>query len=153
MIQEHMKTVRLTPCVESKFPLVEGLRFFHDTDSDLYYFNATEPLLRADAGKGLGVERFFSLRECLITPLMEMNGLSRERLCVRDTEGNVYLEECLVIPFMAYVESWFWPYMVLRMEELLSLGVTLSDDMTRLFYRTRFGQDAEARNHEESHGR
>ena len=66
MIQEHMKTVRLTPCAESKFPLVEGLRFFHDTDSDLYYFNATEPLLRADAGKGLGVERFFSLRECCL---------------------------------------------------------------------------------------
>lgn len=153
MIHEHMKTVRLTPCAESKFPLVEGLRFFHDTVNDLYYFNATEPLSRADAGKGLGVGRFFSLMDCLISPLMELNGLERERLCVRDAKGSVYLEECLVIPFMAYVESWFWPYMVLRMEELLSLGVTLSDDMVRLFYRTRFGQETGAQNHEASHGR
>lgn len=30
--------------------------------------------------------------------------------------------------------------MILRMEELLSLGVTLSDEMTRLLYQARFGQ-------------
>lgn len=140
MLQKQMKTVNLTPCAESKFPMIEGLRFFHDTVHDLYYFNATEPLSRADAGERLSIEGFFSGLDCLISPLMELNDLSRERLAVRDPKGNVYLEECLAVPFMTYVESWFGPYMVLRMEELLSLGITLGDDMIRLFYRTRFGQ-------------
>lgn len=140
MLQGHMKTVNLTPCAESKFPLIEGLCFFHDAVNDLYYFNATEPLARADPNAGCSIEGFFSHLDCLITPLAQANGLTRETLSIRDPDGNIFLEECLVVPFMVYVESWFGPYMVMRMEELLSMGITLSDEMIRLFYRTRFGQ-------------
>lgn len=139
MIKETMQTAELTPCTESKFPLVEGIRFFHDRKTGLYYFNASEPLLCAD-NASLSIEGFFSRLDCLITPLIETHGLEREILSVKDGSGEVYLEECLVIPFMTYVEPWFGPYMILRMEELLSLGVTLSDEMTRLLYQARFGQ-------------
>lgn len=46
---------------------------------------------------------FFSRLDCLITPLIETHGLEREILSVKDGSGEVYLEECLVIPFMTYV--------------------------------------------------
>jgi hypothetical protein len=132
-----MNTPKLNRCSEVKFPDIGDLHFYESEDNFLF-FDATHYIGKSEANERLNVDDFFSAFDHLIGALCETSGISRDRLIVNDGMGNVYLEECLAIPFLMYVERWFGPYLFLRMEELLRFGVTLNDNMTRYLYETRF---------------
>lgn len=132
-----MKTVRLSPCKNGKFPDIPDLRFYQ-TEDDLFYFNATHCLGKADPGTEHSISDFLAKFDYLIGTLCQSNKITGEELLVQDAAGAVYLEECLAIPFMAYIDPWFGPYIVERMEELIRFGFTINDNFCRFFHKTRF---------------
>lgn len=136
-----MKTLRLTPCRENKFPDIPDLRFYR-TEGDLFYFDATHCLSKGRTGIGYSIEEFLTRFDHLIDSLCMSNGIAKEELAVQDDSGRLFLEESLAIPFMVYIDPWFGPYIIERMEELVRYGFTISDHFCRFFSQTRFGDDA-----------
>ncbi len=132
-----MKIPRFTPCSEAKFNDIPDLHFY-ESEGVFLYFDATHYFERSKMKERFSVEDFFTTFDYLIGSICETSGIGREELCTRDEKGHFYLEECLAIPYLMYVERWFGPYVFLRMEELLRLGVTLNDNMTRYLYESRF---------------
>ncbi|MDR2890346.1 MAG: hypothetical protein LBV18_01875 [Alistipes sp.] len=133
-----MEKAILTPCSESKFPNVPALKFF-EAEGDLLYFGATHYLNGMEDGATLSVADFMLKFDYQIEAICQTSEISRDGLAVTDDTGGVYLDECLVIPFLMYAEEWFGVYVCHRMEELLQVGVTLNDDLTRFLYESRFG--------------
>lgn len=134
-----MKTTKMNPCSDDKFIDIPNLKFYR-TDADLFYFDATNLLKDCPPQEGLGIEAFFKAFSYLIDAIKERNDLGEDDLHVSDDTGKEYLEECLVIPFLAYVDRRFGPYMVERMEELMRFGFSINDNMAQFFYKTRFDQ-------------
>jgi hypothetical protein len=133
-----MKKVLLTPCSESKFPNVPALKFF-ETEGNMLYFGATHYFEGMEGGEELSVADFLKKFDYQIEAICHTSEISRDGLAVTDGAGGVYLDECLVIPFLMYAERWFGVYLCHRMEELLQVGVTLNDDLTKFLYESRFG--------------
>lgn len=134
-----MKKVKLHPADESKLPDIPELKFFC-ADVDLYYFNAGEFLKKSKSRPGTSIPDFLNSFQFLIQALRETNNLEEADLYVSDITGNEYLEECLTLPFLAYVERSFGPYLFERMEELLRYGFSVNDPMIKFLYQTRFDQ-------------
>ncbi|MDR2883176.1 MAG: hypothetical protein LBU98_05300 [Alistipes sp.] len=133
-----MEKAILTPCSESKFPNVPALKFF-EAEGDLLYFGATHYLNGMEGGEPLNVAEFLKKFDYQIEAICHTSEILRDGLTVTDDTGNIYLDECLVIPFLMYAEEWFGVYVCHRMEELLRVGVTLNDDLTKFMYESRFG--------------
>lgn len=134
---------KLSPSPESKFPNIPNLDFY-ETDNNALYFSASDYITKSGTKNGLSVDDFFAKFESQIDALCETTEIPHEELKVVDENGNVFLEECLAIPFLMYAEPWLGPYLYLRMEELLRFGVAISDNMARYFYETRFEHDTAA---------
>lgn len=132
-----MKTAKLSPCREVKFPDIPDLKFFK-TEADLYYFDATGYLKNSKPEDGKNIEHFFTAFAFQIGAIQESNGIGEAALRIHDDAGNEYLEECLALPFMEYVNRWFGPYLIDRMEELIRFGFSVNDNMARFFYEARF---------------
>nr|DAT18211.1 MAG TPA: hypothetical protein [Caudoviricetes sp.] len=133
-----MKTVKLSPCEENKFPDIPDLKFYR-TEGDLFYFDAAQCLSKADPTANVSVEDFLSKFDHLIGSLCENNAIVKDELTVTDDSGAIYLDECLVIPFLAYLDRSFGGYVIERMEELLMYGFTINDSFCRFFHKARFG--------------
>jgi hypothetical protein len=122
---------------ENKFPVVPNMDFY-ETDKNSLYFSASDYIANSETKNSLSVEDFFTKFESLIETLCETTGIPRAELRVDDEKGNIFLEECLAIPFLIYAEPSFGPYLYLRMEELLRFGVTINDNVAKYFYESRF---------------
>lgn len=136
---QTMQTVKFYPCTEDKFSDIPDLKFYR-TDADLYYFDATGFIKKAPHPENLGVESFLKVFSYLIDAIRETNGIDAGDLYIRDDSGMELLEESLAIPFLAYVDRRFGPYLIERMEELIRFGFSINDNMAQFFYQTRFAQ-------------
>lgn len=136
-----MKMVKLCPCPVTKFPDIGDLKFFR-SDVDLYYFNAGALLQKSEMKIGSGIVDFLDAFGYLIDAIRERNGLDERDLHVHDASGEEYLEECLVMPFLMYVDRGFGPYLFERMEEMMCYGFTVNDTMVKFFYDSRFDQQS-----------
>ena len=132
-----MQTTKLFPCTEDKFPDIPDLKFYR-TNADLYYFDASHFIQKAPLHEKLSVENFRKVFSYLIGTLTEASGIDEADLYIRDDSGSEFLEESLAIPFLAYVDRSFGPYMIERMEELIRFGFSINDNMAQFFYQTRF---------------
>lgn len=137
LTQNKMKTVKLTPCNESKFPDIPDLKFYR-TEDELYYFDAENYLGRSDPPSGRSIEEFLATFDFQISAIADGNGIPPEDVLVANDSGDKFLEECLFVPFLTYVDPGLGPYLVLRLEELLRFGFTINDNMAQYFYKTRF---------------
>lgn len=134
-----MKTEKLYPCAEDKFPDIPNLKFYR-TDRDLFYFDATGFIKQAPNQDKLSIAHFFKAFGYLIDSIILTSGIDRGDLYMKADSDIEYLEECLVIPFLAYVDRGFGPYLIERMEEVLRFGLSINDNMAQFFYKTRFEQ-------------
>lgn len=135
-----METVKISQCDENKFPDIPDLRFYR-TEWGQHYFDASHCLSQGIPDREYSVEDFFNKFDFFIESLCESNGITKEELIVRDESGTLYLEECLALLFLAYIDKWFGAYMIERIEELVRYGFTISDKFCRFFSETRFGAD------------
>lgn len=131
-----MKKLKLSPCPENKFPDIPDMKFYR-TDDEQFYFDATHCLTKVDSQAKYGVDDFLVKFDYLIETLCESNSLTKDAMTVTDGSA-VFLEECLAIPFMTYIDRWFGPYIIERIEELVRYGFTISDSYCRFFHATRF---------------
>lgn len=136
-----MKKLKLHPSSETKFPDISDLKFFR-SEADLYYFNAGDFLQKSEPGVRPCIADFFRSFHFLIEALRNRNGLEEGDLYVSDPSGKEYLEECLVLPFLAYVDMSFGVYMIERTEDLLRFGFSINDTMAKYFYQTRLDQQS-----------
>lgn len=127
----------LSPCAENKFPDIPDLKFYR-SQSDLFYFDATHFLRCASPDGTLNVENFLNAFAYLIAAIRDSCGIDNADLCIQDAAGEKYLEESLAVPFLAYVDRRFGPYLIERIEELLRFGFSVNDTMAKYFYTTRF---------------
>lgn len=134
-----IKMAELTPCAENKFPDISDLKFYR-SQSDLFYFDATHFLKCASPDHTLNVADFLHAFAYLIAAIRDSCGIDNSDLCIQGSSGEQYLEESLVIPFLAYADRGFGPYLIERMEELLRFGFSVNDTMAKYFYTTRFEQ-------------
>ena len=132
-----MTQVKLTPCKEGKFPDIPGMDFY-ESGEDMLYFDAAKYIAGQNAGKGLSIEDFFAKFNYLVDAFCRVGGITRQEMTVEDEKGVVYLDECLAVPFIMYVEPWFVPYLFLRMEEMLLYGFTIGDSLLRHLFSVRF---------------
>ncbi|MDR2890568.1 MAG: hypothetical protein LBV18_03055 [Alistipes sp.] len=129
-----MNTLKLSPLGESRFPDIPGLKFY-EAEGGLLYFDTSHRLAALGPETGLSVGDFFTRFDFFVGTLCEALAVGQESLAVGDgNSDHVYLDECLIVPFLAYTERWFAPWMFLRVEELLRLGFTVNDDMARYLY-------------------
>lgn len=132
-----MQTAKLFPCEEDKFPDIPDLKFYR-TDTDLYYFDATHFMKKAPLQENLSVENFRKVFSYLIGAVIEASGIDDADLYIRDDKGTEFIEESLAMLFLSYVDRWFGPYLIERMEELIRFGFSINDNMAQFFYKTRF---------------
>lgn len=135
-----MQTAKLFPCTEDKFPDIPDLKFYR-TDADIYYFDATHFIQKAPLHEKLSVENFRKVFSYLISALTEASGIDEADLYIRDDSGKEFLEESLAMLFLSYVDRWFGPYLIERMEELIRFGFSINDNMAQFFYKTRFANN------------
>lgn len=133
------KMAELIPCAENKFPDIPDLKFYR-SQTDLFYFDATHFLSCNSPDSTLNIENFLHSFAYLIAAIRDACGIDNDDLCLTGAAGEQFLEESLAIPFLAYVDRRFGPYLVERMEELIRFGFSVNDTMAKYFYNTRFDQ-------------
>lgn len=118
------QTINLT-CTEHLFPEFADLLFGTHTDGSVYF----DASAFADS-KGLGpsaVDAFFNAYSTPINAIISLSELRPADICTRNPEGHLLIESSLTYLFISFVEPRFLLYMMDRMNELFSQGITVSD--------------------------
>ena len=92
------------------------------------YFDATHFILSRGDGRRHNVREFRAAFHHWIDALTGVYGIDAEDLVVRDeASGHLLIDECLALLFVVYIEPAFGAYMLERLSEMLTDGISVSD--------------------------
>lgn len=136
-----MKTKALQ-CRVVRYVEFPDLLFGKSQEDEFFYFNATYFIkLRGNPAKHnirdfrIGFQHWIAAAEMTYE-------IEREDLIICDeATGEILIDECLALPFIAYIDPGFAMYMVERMSEMLLNGITVSDTWLLQNVRLRFANE------------
>lgn len=122
-----MKTVSV-PCRLVRYKEFPYLLFGTSRDDGPYYFDATHFIRSRSDERRHSVREFRIAFHHWIAALSEAYGIDTDNLVVRDgASGHLLIDECLALLFVVYIEPAFGIYMLERLSEMLTDGLTVSD--------------------------
>lgn len=123
-----MKTVTI-PCRQVRYKEFPDLLFGTSQGGDRpYYFDATHFIRSRGDERRHNVREFRIAFHHWIAALTGIYGIDTEDLVVRDeASGHLLIDECLALLFVVYIEPAFGAYMLERLSEMLTDGLSVSD--------------------------
>ena len=123
-----MKTLTV-PCRQVRYKEFPDLLFGTSQDGDgPYYFDATHFIRSRGDERRHNVREFRAAFHHWIAALTEIYGIDTEDLVVRDeASGHLLIDEILALLFVVYIEPAFGAYMLERLSEMLTDGLSVSD--------------------------
>lgn len=123
-----MKNVSI-PCRQIRYKEFPDLLFGTSRDGDgPYYFDATHFILSRSDERRHNVREFRLAFHHWIAALSVTYEIGTEDLVVRDeASGHLLIDECLALLFVVYIEPAFGAYMLERLSEMLTDGLSVSD--------------------------
>lgn len=113
-------------CTERLIPEFPDLLFGKQSDGNSMYLDISAYA----KSKGLSssvADDFLKAYEKPIEDLVLQLQLPEAKVCSMNTEGHVLIDGSLVYLFISFVEPRFLLYMCDRMDELFTVGITVSD--------------------------
>lgn len=133
-----MKTKNLQ-CRLVRFGEFPELLFGKSQDNQLLYFNATQYIKKKGNPKTQNIRDFQLSFQHWISAAMQTYGIKQEDMIVCDeATGEILIDECLALPFLAYIDPEFGVYIMERMSEMLLNGIVGSDTWLLQAARRRF---------------
>lgn len=133
-----MKSMKLIPCEDEKYPDMPDLRFYQ-AENNYRYFDATYYLSKnINPNYSPSVKDFFEQFRFWVGPVIHGNSLSEEDVCVNGDNGNTYIEEAFSLLFILYVQPWRAMEMLRRLDEMFMYGITIADPLLEFLYQSRF---------------
>ena len=122
-----MKTV-LIPCRQVRYKEFPDLLFGTSQDGGPHYFDATHFIRSRSNERRHNIREFRIAFHHWIAALTQIYGIDTEDLVVRDeASGHLLIDECLALLFVVYIEPAFGAYMLERLSEMLTDGLSVSD--------------------------
>lgn len=109
-------------CTEHDFPEFPEL-LFGKTDKGVTYIDASAYLQNT----GLSINVFFVSYKRAVEAIIKSHGLDEDKVCVLNTEGHILIDSSLVYLLISFVNPDFLAYMFDRIDEMFSVGFTVSD--------------------------
>lgn len=109
-------------CTEPNFPEFPDL-LFGTTESGVTYIDTTLYLQNT----GLSLNNFLLLYKGPIEATVKSRELDETQVCVLNHEGHILIESSLAYLIISFVNPDFLAYMFDRMDEMFSIGFTVSD--------------------------
>ena len=109
-------------CTEHDFPEFPEL-LFGKTDKGVTYIDASSYLQNT----GLSINTFLTDYKGAIEAIIKSHGLDEDKVCVLNAEGHILIDSSLVYLFISFVNPDFLAYMFDRIDEMFSVGFTVSD--------------------------
>ncbi len=122
---EQLKNINYT-CTEQVLTEFPELLIGNASDEGITYFDATIYHIKAGL-KDYPVEDFFKYYFHPIGALVNMYGLDRENVVVRNQDGHILIDTSLVYLFLSYVRPDFLAFCCDRIDELMLHGFSISD--------------------------
>lgn len=136
-----MKTKPLQ-CREARYGEFPDLLFGKSRQDEFSYFNATYFIQRKGNPSKHNVRDFQIGFHHWITAAKMTYKIEQEDLIICDeATGDILIDECLALPFIAYIEPEFAMYIMERVSEMLLSGVAVSDTWLLQNARLRFTKD------------
>lgn len=128
-------------CREIRYRELPDL-LYGKSDDGIWYFNATHYINAKGDIKRHSIKAFELGFTHWRSAMCSAYGISVDELIITDeATGHVLIDECLALLFVAYIDPGFGVYMMERMAELLTNGITLSDTRILVLLRQRFTKD------------
>lgn len=136
-----MKT-KFLQCRVVRYGEFPDLLFGKSQEEGVFYFNATYFIQRRGNPAKHNIRDFRIGFQHWITAAEKTYEIEREDLIICDeATGDILIDECLALPFIAYIEPGFAMYMMERMSEMLLNGITVSDTWLLQNARLRFTKE------------
>lgn len=122
-----MKTKSLQ-CRTIRFREFPDLLFGKSQDSRVFYFDATHYIREKGDVRKHTIRDFQLGFQHWITAARQAYEIQQEDLIICDeATGHILIDECLALLFLAYIDPGFGTYIMERMSEMLTNGMTVSD--------------------------
>lgn len=116
------------PCRRIRYKEFPDLLFGTLQDAGPHYFDATHFIRSRGDERRHNVREFRMAFQLWITALCETYGIDAADLIICDeTSGHMLIDECLALLFVVYIEPSFGAYMLERLSEMLTDGLSVSD--------------------------
>lgn len=118
----------MIPCRLIRYKEFPDLLFGTSHDDGPVYFDATHFIRSRSDERRHNVREFRMAFHHGIAALAETYGIDMEEIFVRDeASGHLLIDECLALLFVVYIEPAFGVYMLERLSEMLTDGLSVSD--------------------------
>ncbi len=122
-----MKTI-LVPCHHIRYKEFPDLLFGTSQGDRPYYFDATHFIRSRSDERKHNVREFRTAFHYWIASLSRIYGIDTEDLFVQDeASGHILVDDCLALLFVVYIEPDFGAYMLERLSEMMTDGISVSD--------------------------
>lgn len=146
-----MKT-KIVQCRVIRYGEFPDLLFGKSQEDEFFYFNATHYIQKKGNLHQHNVRDFQVGFHYWITAAKAVYEIEQEDLIICDeTTGEILIDECLALPFLAYIDQGFAMYIIERMSEMLLNGIVASDTWLLHNSRLRFKEPNELTNIEQEH--
>lgn len=113
-------------------------------DERFFYFDATHFIQKKGNPAIQSIQDFQLTFRYWIEAASKVYAIKKENLFVQDhTTGHMLIDECLALPFSAYIDHEFAVYMMERISEMLIHGIAVSDTWLLHNAKLRFKPEEE----------
>lgn len=138
--KEEMKTKNL--CRLVRFGEFPDLLFGKSQKNQMLYFNATHYIKKKGNPKIHNVKDFQISFQHWFSAVKQTYDIKQEDIMICDeVTGDILIDECLALPFLAYIDPEFGIYIMERISDMLLNGIVCSDTWLLQAVKRRFTID------------
>lgn len=131
-------TVKSIPCRTIRYREFPDLLFGKSQDGQPFYFDATHYIREKGDTRKHNIHDFRTGFQHWISAAKLTYEIKEDLMVCDEATGHILIDECLALPFLAYIDPGFGMYIMERMSEMLIDGITVSDTWLIQATRLRF---------------